>query len=335
MDTFKVIGGGGRELKPRIKLHPGHVIQQEIEARGLKKSAFAEMLGLSPSQLSELLHAKRHVSEDLALRLENVLGIDADYWMRIQTKYNLEEKRMQYKEHQPQLSMAKEDVAPYNKGEKIDKESKVLVFHDKPIRRIWHENDWYFNLVDVIEILSESPQPTVYWSKTKKKMLKEEGIDQLFPIWKQLKFEASNGKFYTMDAANTEGVLRIIMSISSPKAEPFKLWMAEVSKQTLDETQDPELGFERMREIYKAKGNLRDHMTPLELIFTALGEEATRQVALRDDVQGYNENLDAAHEGGEAAGEARERFEKRIGQKVVSENNFLNASAQPPKIEKP
>jgi antitoxin HigA-1 len=113
MDNFKVIGQDGRELTPRISLHPGHVIQQEIEARGLKKSAFAEMLGLSSSQLSELLHAKRHVSEDLALRLEIVLGIDADYWMRIQVKYNLHKKRQALSEQS--LSIAAEDAAVYRK----------------------------------------------------------------------------------------------------------------------------------------------------------------------------------------------------------------------------
>lgn len=279
----------------------------------------------------------------------------------------------------------------------MEQNNKIILFQEKQIRRLWHENDWFYNLVDVIEILSESPQPTVYWSKLKKKMIKEEGIEQLFPIWKQLKFEANNSKFYKMDAANTEGVFRIIQSIASPKAEPFKRWLAQVGKQILDEIQDPELGFDRLREIYKAKGypdewierrmqsietrkqltdewkkrnvkegqeyailtaqiakstfgltptqhkevkgltqhdqNLRDHMTPLELIFTALGEEATRQVTMRDDAQGFNENYDAAKEGGEAAGEARNQFEKRIGQKVVSDKNFLDPGENTKEIE--
>jgi DNA-damage-inducible protein D len=279
----------------------------------------------------------------------------------------------------------------------MEQNDKIVLFQEKQIRRVQLGDEWFYNLVDVIEILSESPQPTVYWSKLKKKMVKEEGIDQLFPIWKQLKFEATNGKFYTMDAANTEGVLRVIQSISSPKAEPFKRWLAQVGKQTLDEIENPELGFDRLREIYKAKGypdewierrmqsietrkqltdewkkrdvkegqeyafltaqiakgtfgltptehkevkglkkptqNLRDHMTPLELIFTALGEEATRQVTLRDNALGFNENYDAAKEGGEAAGEARDRLEKRLGQKVVSDKNYLNQEGKPKEIE--
>ena len=396
MNNFKTIGEDGRELIPHIRLHPGDILKDEIEARGLKKSAFAKMLGISPTQLSELLHGKRHVSEDLALRLEQVLDIDAATWMRIQTQYNLAKKRLE-QPTAPQLSMAEEEPETYTKRGDNKNDSAILVFQDKQIRRILYENDWYFNLVDVIEILSESPQPTVYWSKLKRKLIQDEGIDQLFPIWKQLKFEATNGKFYNMDAANTEGVFRIIMSVASPKAEPFKRWLAEVGKQTIDEMQDPELGFERMKEIYKAKGysnewierriqtidtrkqltdqwknrgvqegqeysiltaiiakgtfgltpsehkemkglthpkhNLRDHMTPLELIFTALGEEATRQMAIRDDAKGFIENVDVAREGGDAAGEARERLEKRLRQKVVSDKNFLNQQPVPPKIE--
>ena len=392
---FKTIGDDGRELVPRKRLHPGDVLQSEIEARGLKKSAFAKMLGMSASQFSELLHGKRHVSEELALRLEKLLDIEAGYWMRIQTKYNLDKIRLE-KSETPQLSMVAEESPIY--GKKVEKpfDDKIVLFQEKQIRRILHDDEWHYNLVDVIEILSESPQPTVYWSKLKKKMVNEEGVEQLFPIWKQLKFEAANGKFYAMDAANTEGVFRVIQSVSSPKAEPFKRWLAQVGKQTLDEIQDPELGFDRLREIYKAKGypdewierrmqsietrkqltdewknrkvnegqeyailtaqiakgtfgltptqhkevkgltqprqNLRDHMTPLELIFTALGEEATRQVTLRDDAMGFNENYDAAKEGGEAAGEARDRLEKRLGQKVVSDKNFLNQDEKPKEI---
>ena len=395
MEINETYSRDGREIETINSLHPGRVLMAELKARGIKKSDFAVQLGMRVSHFSELLHGKRHVSEDLALRLEKLLDIEATYWMRIQTKYNLDKIRLEKTE--APLSMVAEDLSAYKTESNNPEDNKMVIFQEKQIRRIWLENDWFYNLVDVIEILSESPQPTVYWSKLKKKMVKEEGVDQLFPIWKQLKFEASNGKFYAMDAANTEGVFRIIQSISSPKAEPFKRWLAQVGKQILDEIQDPELGFDRLREIYKAKGypdewierrmqsietrkqltdewknrnvkegqeyailtaqiakgtfgltptehkevksltqsnqNLRDHMTPLELIFTALGEEATRQVTLRDDAQGYNENYDAAKEGGEAAGEARERFEKRIGQKVVSDKNFLNQSEKTEEIE--
>ena len=117
MAVFKVIGNDGRELTPRIKLHPGYVIESEIEARGLKKSAFAKQLGLSASQLSELLHAKRHVSEDLALRLEKLLDIDAEFWMRIQTKYNLDKKRLAYADAQ-QNAVVQEEEGVYKKKKK-------------------------------------------------------------------------------------------------------------------------------------------------------------------------------------------------------------------------
>ena len=273
--------------------------------------------------------------------------------------------------------------------------SNLIPFEGIEIRKVWHEEQWYFSVIDVIEVLTRNPNPSRYWQDLKRKSSKAEG--QLYDFIVKLKLKALDGKNYPSDCANTEGILRIVMSVPSPKAEPLKLWLAQVGKQTIDEIQDPELGFDRLREIYKAKGypdewierrmqsietrkqlteewknrnvkegqeyailtaqiakgtfgltptehkevkgltqskqNLRDHMTPLELIFTALGEEATRQVTLRDDAQGFNENYDAAKEGGEAAGEARDRFEKRIGQKVVSDKNFLNQGEEMKEIE--
>lgn len=264
--------------------------------------------------------------------------------------------------------------------------SKIILFEEKTIRRQLVDGVWFFNLVDVIETLTDSPQPRVYWSKLRKKMTNTEGANQLFPIWKQLKFDATNGKPYKMDAANTEGVLRIVMSVPSPKAEPFRLWLAQVGREHIEETENPELAVDRAHELYKAKGysekwikarlksieirqeltdewqargvkenqeyailtaeiskatfgltpseykdiknlnreNLRDHMTNLELIFTMLGEEVTRDLAVEDDAQGFNENFDAANRGGTAAGEARKRVEATTGKPVVSQKNFLN-----------
>ena len=117
MDRFKVIGRDGRELVCNVTLHPGDVLDSEIKARGLKKSAFAKQLGLSASQLSELLHAKRRVSEDLALRLEKLLDIEAEFWMRIQTKYNLDKKRLAYAETQ-QNAVVQEEEGVFKKKKK-------------------------------------------------------------------------------------------------------------------------------------------------------------------------------------------------------------------------
>ena len=180
------------------------------------------------------------------------------------------------------------------------------------------------------------------------------------------------------------------MSVPSPKAEPLKLWLAQVGRERIEETENPELGMERIRELYRAKGyadewierrmqsietrkqlteewknrgvkegqeyailtaeiakatfgltpsehgklkglekqNLRDHMTPLELIFTALGEEVTRSIAVAEDAKGFEENRDAALQGGKLAGDARERVERDQRVKVVSSQNYLNQIEQ-------
>ncbi len=262
-------------------------------------------------------------------------------------------------------------------------DNQMLPFNERNIRKTLENGEWYFSIVDVIKVLTESPKPTAYWNKVQKALLKE---NQFYPFWIKLKFKGIDGKGYKTDCANTEGVLRIIMSIPSPKAEPFKLWLANVGKQFLEETENPELGYERLKEIYRAKGysdewierrlksisirkeltdewqkrgvkegqeysiltaeiakatfgvtpsehakhkglakeNLRDHMTNFELIFTMLGEDATRQMANIDDAQGFNENHDAAQAGGKAAGRALKAFEEDNKIKVVSPSNFLN-----------
>jgi DNA-damage-inducible protein D len=258
-------------------------------------------------------------------------------------------------------------------------DNQLPIFEQKPIRKVLYKGEMYFSIVDIIEVLTDSPKPRTYWGMLKKREI------QLLTVCEQLKMMAADGKMYKTDAANMQGILRILMSVPSPKAEPFKLWLAEVGKQAIVETENPELGFERMAETYKARGrsdewiqrrmqsietrklltdewknravkegqeyailtatiakgtfgltpsehkdikgleqqNLRDHMTPLELIFTALSEEATRQVAIRDDAQGFNENYDAATEGGRMTGFARHNFEKQLRKPVVSNENFL------------
>ena len=126
--------------------------------------------------------------------------------------------------------------------------SSIIPFEGKEIRKIWHEEQWYFSIIDVIEVLTDSPSSKTYWDKLKSREF------QTPPFWEQLKMQAKDGKNRLTDCANTEGVFRIVMSVPSPKAEPLKLWLAQVGKERLEETENPEIGFERLREIYIAKG---------------------------------------------------------------------------------
>ena len=136
-------------------------------------------------------------------------------------------------------------------GEKKDSDKALVVFQDKKIRRIWHDNEWFFSVVDVVEALTDSPTPRQYWGKVKDR----EFIQlELSPIWVQLKLPAEDGKLRETDCANTENMFRIIQSIPSPKAEPFKLWLAKVGYERVQEIQDPELAQKRMKELYRAKG---------------------------------------------------------------------------------
>ena len=261
----------------------------------------------------------------------------------------------------------------------MEQNNKIIVFENKSIRRVWHDEQWYFSIIDVIEVLTDSVSPSHYWSMLKKRE------NELVTICYKLKMVAQDGKNRSTDCANTEGVLRIIMAIPSAKAEPFKLWLAQTGKERLEEIDNPELGFERLKEIYRAKGypedwierrlksidirkeltdewknrgvtenkdfsiltatiakgtfgltpsehakvkglekeNLRDHMTNIELLFSALGEEISRQKAIESDAQGFNENHEAATQGGIITGNLVKQAESQ-GVKVVSPENYLN-----------
>lgn len=263
--------------------------------------------------------------------------------------------------------------------------NKLVVFEDKKIRRIFHNGEWYFSIIDIVEVLTESPNPRRYWSDLKVQLSEIEGFVQLYGKSVQLKLESSDGKKYLTDTANTETILRIIQSIPSPRAEPFKQWLAKVGYERIQEIEDPELATKRTREIYKAKGysdawiekrmrgiaireeltdewdkrgiklqreyailtaeiskatfgmtpaeykqhkglqqeNLRDHMTDLELIFSMLGEAATKEIAVNRDTQGFDENKNAAKMGGRIARNAREELEQETGKPVVSQENYL------------
>jgi DNA-damage-inducible protein D len=257
---------------------------------------------------------------------------------------------------------------------------EIIPFEGDVIRKIWYDEQWFFSVVDVVAVLTDSKNPRNYWTVLKKR------DEQLVTNCHQLKMPSVDKKSYKTDCANTEGVLRILMSIPSPKAEPFKKWLANVGKQFLDETENPEIGLERLKEIYRAKGyddiwidnrlksigirkeltdewkkrgiketqdysiltaeiakwtfgltpsahkklkgldkqNLRDHMTTLELLFSSIGEEATRLYAIQEDAKGFHENYETAQKGGAAAGRALKALEADKKLKVVSSDNFLN-----------
>lgn len=133
------------------------------------------------------------------------------------------------------------------------KNTKIALFEGKQIRKTLHNDEWWFSVIDIIEVLTESGRARKYWADLKKKLLKE-GYLQLSEKIGQLKLRSSDGKFYETDCANTETMFRIIQSIPSPKAEPFKRWLAKVGYERVQEIENPELAAQRAREIYRAKG---------------------------------------------------------------------------------
>ncbi len=131
----------------------------------------------------------------------------------------------------------------------------IKLFEAQKVRTQWDDEKelWYFSIIDVIQILTGSNNPRRYWSDLKRK-LEQEGFSQLYDNIVQLKLESSDGKKYLTDCTDTQGLLRIIQSIPSPKAEPFKQWLAQVGYEKLEETENPELSFDRAMETYLAKG---------------------------------------------------------------------------------
>jgi len=134
----------------------------------------------------------------------------------------------------------------------MEPDNALVVFQGKQIRRIWYDEQWYFSVVDVVEVLADSSRPRKYWSDLKKK-LTEEGFEMSDKIG-QLKLPSPDGKMRFTDCANTESMFRIIQSIPSKKAEPFKRWLARVGYERIREIENPELAQERMKQIYEQKG---------------------------------------------------------------------------------
>lgn len=149
---------------------------------------------------------------------------------------------------------------------------RVAVFEGKHIRKILHEGEWWFAVIDIVEVLTGSSIPKRYWSDLKRKLAKE-GYFELYEKIVQLKFVAADGKFYSTDCADTETMFRIIQSIPSPKVEPLKRWLAKVGKERIDEIENPELSMERMKSIYEKKGYPKDWI-----------DKRMRGIAVRQDL---------------------------------------------------
>jgi len=260
--------------------------------------------------------------------------------------------------------------------------NKIAVFQKKEIRRVIHDNEWWFVIEDVVAALTDSVQPDGYIKDMRKR------DPELSKGWGQiatpLPIKTSGGK-QKMNCANTEGLFRIIQSIPSSKAEPFKRWLAKVGYERVQEIDDPELGMKRTRTLYRLKGypedwienrmrgivireeltdewqnrgaqkqkdyliltaeiskaafgvtpsqykklkglkreNLRDHMGDFELIFTMLGERSTTEIHRNENSKGMSKLKSDSKAGGDIAGGARQKLEKRLGRSVISKKNFL------------
>jgi len=277
----------------------------------------------------------------------------------------------------------------------MDKEQALAVFENYKIRRLYDEKNevWYFSVIDVVAALTDSLNPRDYWFKMKIRVKAEDGLE-LSTICRQLKLESSDGKKYSTDCADVQGLFRIIQSIPSPKAEPFKQWLAKVGYERIQDMSDPARSLDRAREYWQQHGrsekwiqqrmmgqetrnkltdywkehdikgedeyailtniihkewsgvtvkkhkeikklkseNLRDHMSEAELIFTALAELSTRNIAESIGATGMPENAEASKKGGKIAKNARLELEQKTGKSVVTGENFLPPANQKRKL---
>ena len=186
-------------------------------------------------------------------------------------------------------------------------QSEIKLFEGQNIRYVWDEGNeqYFFSVVDVIQVLTESTTPRRYWSDLKRKLAVEGS--ELYEKIVQLKLPSSDGKKYLTDVATTEQLLRLIQSIPSKKAEPFKLWLAEVGRQRLEQLQDPEQSIEQA---------IRDY----------------RRLGYRENPQGFRENAEIAHRGGNVAHVAREQLEHELGTTVISNKRALHFTTPPDEL---
>src|SRR3989344_6061892 len=161
--------------------------------------------------------------------------------------------------------------------------NKLAIFQGQKIRRMWHNEEWYFSVINVVEDLTESSIPKRYWSDLKIK-LKEEG-SEVYDKIVQLKLESTDGKKYDTDCANTKNMLRIIQSIPSPKAEPFKQWLAQLGQERIQEIENPEIGQDRIKKYYELKGYPKEWIDK-RLRGIAIRQELTDEWKKRDVKEG-------------------------------------------------
>ena len=164
----------------------------------------------------------------------------------------------------------------------MNENTAIVLFEGKEVRRLWHENEWYFSVIDAIKVLTDSPTPRQYLGKIKDR---EFAALELSPIWVRLKLPAEDGKIRETDCANTKSLLRIAQSVPSPKAEPFKLWLAQVGYERIKEIEDPELAQKRMKEIYRAKG-YSDEWIEKRIRGIAVRQELTEEWKSRNVIEG-------------------------------------------------
>ena len=211
----------------------------------------------------------------------------------------------------------------------VEIQNKIQLFENSKIRSVWDsENEkWYFSVVDVIAVLTESPNPRKYWSVLKTR-LKSEG-SQLATNCSQLKMLASDGKMYKTDCMTTEQLLRLIQSIPSPKAEPFKLWLAKIGSDFFKDAYLTDLMYKTWasmsaKEYKELKGlkkeNLRDNMTNIELILNMLAEASATELSQNKNPSNLTESANIAVAGAEVAKDTRISLEKRGGKTITSKN---------------
>jgi len=277
--------------------------------------------------------------------------------------------------------------------------SDIKLFESKKVRTHWDEEKekWYFSIVDIIGILTDQPstdRARNYWKVLKNRLLKEG--NETVTNCNQLKLQAEDGKMRLTDVGDVEQIFRLVQSIPSPKAEPFKQWLAKVGYERMQEIQDPEMSLDRARENWQKLGrsekwiqqrmtgqetrnkltdywkesgvqksdefafltniihqewtgltvkkhkdlkglksqNLRDHMSEAELIFTALAELSTRQIAETEKAKGVKHNALAGKKGGKIAKDARLALEQKTGKKVITGENFLPPAPGKKKLDR-
>lgn len=272
---------------------------------------------------------------------------------------------------------------------------QIVIFEDKPVRRLWNEKEekWYFSLVDIVRVLTDSINPTDYLKKLRKR--DSELAEYIGTNCPHVEMATESGKNRKTLAGNPEHLLRIIQSIPSKKAEPIKLWLARVGYERIEEINDPEKALNRSRNYWQRMGrsqkwiqqrmmgqeirnkltdywknnevkekdeyailtniiheewsdlsvkehkslknlkteNLRDHMSDAELVFTALAELSTRQIAETEQAKGLEENKIPARKGGRIAKNARKELESKTGKKIVSGGNFLEEGKSERKLK--